>query len=140
MLASVSFLAVWTGQVRPPTGDEPHYLVITQSLLLDHDLKVANNYARDDYAAYYGGLLSPQPSPPGVDGEQYSHHAPGLPVLVAPAFPLGGYRAVVVWIALLTGIGTALVWKAGYQLTHDVGAAWFAWAGVALTVPVVLHG
>ena len=140
VLAFVVFLAVWTGQFRPPTGDEPHYLVMTQSLLLDHDLKVANNYERGDYSAYYGGPLGPQPAPPGVNGEQLSNHAPGLPALIAPAFALGGYRAVVAWIAVLTAIGTALVWKGGHLLTGDPWAAWFAWASVALTVPVVLHG
>jgi hypothetical protein len=139
-LAFGVFLAVWTGQFRPPTGDEPHYLVMTQSLLLDHDLKVANNYERGDYSAYYGGPLGPQPAPAGVNGEQLSNHAPGLPALIAPAFAAGGYWAVVVWIAVLTGIGTALVWKGGYLLTNDAWAAWFAWASVALTVPVVLHG
>ena len=36
-----------------PGGDEPHYLVITQSLLQDHDLDIENNHARKDYAAYY---------------------------------------------------------------------------------------
>src|SRR4030095_15498022 len=34
----------------------------------------------------------------------------------------------------------AFVWKAGYLLTRDTGAAWFGWAVVALSVPVVLHG
>ena len=139
VLAFGVFLAVWTGQFRPPTGDEPHYLVMAQSLLLDHDLKVANNYERGDYSAYYGGPLGPQPAPAGVNGEQFSTTRQGSRV-DRTAFALGGYWAVVVWIAALTAMGTALVWKAGYLLTRDAGAAWFAWASVALTVPVVLHG
>ena len=32
-----------------PGGDEPHYLVITQSLLKDGDLKIENNHQRQDY-------------------------------------------------------------------------------------------
>ncbi len=140
VLAFVTFLAVWTGQALPPNGDEPHYLVIAQSLLLDRDVKVSNNYERGDYLSYYGGFLRPHVTRPGIDGELYSLHAPGLPAFVAPAFALGGYWAVVVWIAAFAAIGTALVWKAGYLLTRDPGAAWFGWAVVALTVPVVLHG
>ena len=42
-----------------PGGDEPHYLVITQSLLYDGDLKIENNHQRGDYRAYYGGDLPP---------------------------------------------------------------------------------
>ena len=140
VLAVAVFLGVWLGQVLPPNGDEPHYLVIAQSLLLDHDVKVANNYARADYLSYYSGFLGPHLAPPGVDGERYSVHAPGLPAFVAPAFALGGYAAVVVWIAAFAALGTAFVWRAGYLLTRDAGAAWFGWAVVALTVPVVLHG
>jgi len=140
VLAWAVFLGVWLGQVLPPNGDEPHYLVIAQSLLLDHDVKVANNYARADYLSYYSGFLGPHLAPPGVDGERYSVHAPGLPAFVAPAFALGGYAAVVTWIAAFAALGTAFVWKAGYLLTRDAGAAWFGWAVVALTVPVVLHG
>src|SRR6476646_1055329 len=41
-----------------PGGEEPHYLVITQSLLLDHDLKIENNHARGDYRSYFDGDLS----------------------------------------------------------------------------------
>ncbi len=44
------------------------------------------------------------------------------------------------WLAALVALGSAFVWKAGYVVTRDVGAAWFAWAAVTLTAPVVLHG
>jgi hypothetical protein len=138
--AFIVFLAVWSAQVLPPNGDEPHYLVIAQSLLLDRDLQVANNYERADYAPYYGGSLRPHFSMPGIGGAQYSVHAPGLPAFVAPAFALGGYRGVVFWIAACAAFGTFLVWRAGYLLTRDPGAAWFGWAATALTTPIALHG
>ena len=38
---------------RIPTGDEPHYLIITQSLLGDGDLRIENNHRRGDYFAYF---------------------------------------------------------------------------------------
>ena len=33
-------------------GDEPHYLLMTHSLLRDGDLELSNNYERHDFEAY----------------------------------------------------------------------------------------
>ncbi len=138
-LAFVACVAVHYKQQLPPAGDEPHYLLIAHSLLVDHDLKVANNYERGDYLAYYPGRIWPHYAPPARDGSLYSLHAPGLPVLIAPALAVGGYRAVVLWIAAIGALGTLFVWKAAYALTSDGTAAWVAWAGAALTAPAVLQ-
>jgi hypothetical protein len=140
LLAFVIFFAVRLGRPGPPTGDEPHYLVIAQSLLSDGDVSVLNNYRNGDYLRYYPGALRPHFTGNEVNGRRYSLHAPGLPALVAPAFGAGGYWAVVAWVAALVALGSALVWKAAYIFTRDSGAAWFGWASVALTAPVVLHG
>jgi hypothetical protein len=47
---SVAIFAAAAWRLSPgplyPGGDEPHYLVVTQSLLTDHDLAIANNHAR----------------------------------------------------------------------------------------------
>ena len=138
-LAFVACVAVHSRQRFPPTGDEPHYLLIAHSLLVDHDLRVSNNYERGDYLAYYPGRLWPHYARTARDGSLYSLHAPGLPLLVAPALGVGGYRGVVLWIAAIAALGTLFVWKAAYTLTSDVTAAWFAWAAVALTAPAVLQ-
>jgi hypothetical protein len=129
--------AVGAYQVFPrlPTGDEPHYLVITQSLLRDHDLKIENNHRRGDYREYYSGDLRPDYLRRGADGEIYSVHAPGLAVLVAPAFALFGYPGVVACLALLSAWATALAWTAAWRVTSDIAASWFGWAAVALTAP-----
>ena len=140
LLAFVVFFAVRLGRTGPPTGDEPHYLVIAQSLLNDGDVSVLNNYRNGDYLRYYPGALRPHFTGMEVNGRRYSLHAPGLPALIAPAFGVGGYWAVVAWVAALVALGSALVWKAAYIFTRDSGAAWFGWASVALTAPVVLHG
>src|SRR5262245_22545293 len=42
-----------------PGGDEPHYLIIAQSILRDGDLKIENNHQRRDYEAYFSGELRP---------------------------------------------------------------------------------
>ena len=80
-------------------------------LLKDGDLKIANNYERQDYLEYWRGSLHPHYSRPGVNGEQYSGHAPGLPALIAPAFAIGGYWGTVAWIGLLGALGSMFVWQ-----------------------------
>ena len=82
--------AAWQVSPSVPGGDEPHYLVITQSLLLDGDLKIENNHKRGDYQVYYAGRLAPHYIRRGANGEIYSIHAPGVSALVAPAFAIGG--------------------------------------------------
>jgi hypothetical protein len=72
--------------------------------------------------------------------KRYSQHAPGVAVLIAPAFAIGGHWAVVVLVAALVAVGTGFVWQAAYLLTRDTMAAWFGWAAVTLTSPVGLYG
>jgi hypothetical protein len=132
-------LGAWQVFPRLPAGDEPHYLVITQSLLNDHDLKIENNHRQGDYHAYYGGELKPDYLRRGRDGEIYSIHAPGLPGIVAPVFALFGYPGVVVLLALASGCATALTWSAVWRTTSDAAASWFGWAAVALSVPFLFQ-
>ena len=118
-----------------PGGDEPHYLVITQSLLLDHDLRIGNNHQRQDYAAYYDDDLPPHAIAPGRDGETYSVHPIGLPILAAPAFAAAGYPGVVMLMVLLAATAAALAWAWVRRVTGSVSAATFSWSAVALSVP-----
>ena len=71
VLAFVAFVSVRLMAVGPPGGDEPHYLLVAQSLLKDGDLKIANNYERQDYLEYWQGILHPHYSRQGVNNEQY---------------------------------------------------------------------
>ncbi len=122
---------------RIPTGDEPHYLLLTQSMISDGDLDVENNYARGDYASYYGGDLDPHWYVRGLGNRGILFHLPGVPALIAPAFAFGGAAAAAGWLALLSAAGTALVWRYGYALTGDATSAWFGWATATLTLPLV---
>jgi hypothetical protein len=136
VVASVLYLA-GAYQVFPqlPLGDEPHYLVIAESLVADRDLKVENNYLQADYRAYFPGALRPDYLRRGQNGQIYSIHAPGLPALVAPVFALFSYPGVLALLAILSACGTALAWTAAWRVTRDAGAAWFGWAAVALSAP-----
>ncbi len=130
--------AAWRLAPLVPGGDEPHYLVIAQSLWRDGDLKIENNHQRGDYLEYYGGSLKPDYLARGRDGQIYSIHLPGLPALVAPVLAAGGYRLVQALLLLLAAGATAVAWRTAFLLTGSAAAAWFGWAGAALTAPFLL--
>ncbi len=130
---------VW---VRPtvPAGDEPHYLVITQSLLRDGDVRIENNHQQEHYLEYYDSALKPDFMQRGVDGEIYSIHAPGVSVLVLPGFALAGYPGAVATVIVVTAAGLSAAWLAAFWLTGSVAAAWAAWGALVASAPIVLHG
>lgn len=121
-----------------PGGDEPHYLIITHSLLVDRDLAIENNHQLEHYRAFFDGDLPPHYLRRGLGGVIYSVHAPGLPALVLPAYAIGGYFGVIVFLCVLA----AMAARAVYQLAEAIagGAAAVAtWAAVGLTIPFVPH-
>jgi hypothetical protein len=141
VLATAVFsVAAWQVSPSVPGGDEPHYLIITQSLLKDGDLRIENNHRNGDYRAFYNGELpKPDYRRRGRNGEIYSIHAPGLPVLVAPAFAIAGYSGVVVFLILLASAGTALAWHLAWTVSRRTDAAWVAWAATTLSVSAIFH-
>jgi hypothetical protein len=140
VLFAVLALTAW-GVARPrvPAGDEPHYLVITQSLLEDGDLRIENNHRAEHYLAYYDAVLKPDFMRRGTDRQIYSIHAPGVSAVVLPAFAVAGYPGAVVTVVAVGALGMAALWTFVFQVTASAGAAWIGWAAVATSAPVLLH-
>lgn len=124
---------------RLPGGDEPHYLVIAQSLWRDHDLAVDDNHARVDYASFAANEIVPHYVKRGLDGRVYSVHAPGLAALVLPAFSFVGVSGAVATVIAMSAAMSALVWIAAWRVTASAAAAWAGWAAVCATSPMVMH-
>jgi len=122
-----------------PNGDEPHYLAVTQSLLLDHDLQIENNHARGDYLSYFAGRLRPDYLQRGQDGEIYSVHAPGISVLLLPAFAVAGYAGAVAVVIAMVALAAALTWHVAWLISASAAGAWVGWAAVFLTAPFLFH-
>ena len=136
----VLLASAWALEKRLPGGDEPYYMVITQSLLKDGDLRIENNYQARDYASFFRPTLSPDFIRRGRDEVIYSIHGPGLPMLIAPLFAVFGYRgaqATVMGLAVLTG---ALTWLAGWRATNSRGAAWFALTALVSSITFLMQG
>jgi len=138
LIASAAAIRL-TSTVVFPGGDEPHYLVIAQSLWRDGDLKIANNHSRGDYLEYYESKLEPHYLNPGKDGEIYSVHPVGLPVLLAPVYAAGGYHAVVFALVLVAAAAAGLAWWWTAGLAGSVGAATFAWLAIIGSAPFLFN-
>ena len=122
-----------------PGGDEPHYLVIAQSLWRDGDLRIENNHTRGDYDEYFHRPLTPHYLTRGVDRQIYSIHPVGMPVLMTPVYALGGYDLVVWALLLLAAIAMTSAWRLAWAVTGSPSAATFAWAVVALGPPWIFN-
>lgn len=87
-------------------GDEPHYLMVSESLLRDHDLALDRDYEEGRYRAFYRTqpTLAPHFRVRGREGRIYSLHALGLSLLVLPAYALGGYPLASFFMALLAAL------------------------------------
>lgn len=85
-------------------GDEPHYLMVAESLLRDGDLGLERDYAEGRYALFHDAPLRPHYRVRGRGGEIYSLHALGLSLLILPAWALAGYAGVTVFMALVAAL------------------------------------
>ncbi len=113
------------------SGDEPYYLLMAQSLWREHDLDLQDNFAREDWREYTPGPLSTHYGAPRRDGRPYPNHSPGLPVLLAPVYAVGGRAACVVLMSLLAALLGLEVRRMAWRLTGDRAAAFLAGAAAA---------
>jgi hypothetical protein len=97
-------------------GDEPHYLIITQSLLQDGDFDLSNNYADKDYRKTMLAQVNIKPHTAPGTKRKYSFHSPGTSFLLIPFYAVGslsGGKFLVFFIRLGMSIFGALL---GVQL------------------------
>ncbi len=68
------------------TGDEPHYLVMTQSIVEDRDFNVKNNYKPEKYNVYIKERIKPHAK--DIEEGLYSYHLPGMAFILIPFYSL----------------------------------------------------
>lgn len=129
-------------------GDEPHYLLMTHSLLKDGDLELSANYERRDFEAYTApqAPIRPHQVPGRTPGSQYSFHSPGISVLLLPFYALGlalGKGALVFLIRFGMAVLGALL---GIQIYLFARREWGReklalglWALAMFTAPVFFY-
>jgi hypothetical protein len=103
VVLAVHLTAAWRVQSQVgPNGDEPHYLMVADSLLHDGDVAVEEDFEEGRYRAFHPRPLKPHYRVRGREGVIYSLHAVGLSVLILPAYALGGYAGASFFMALLS--------------------------------------
>jgi hypothetical protein len=122
LLVGATFLAVafvilpYDRTVAPTASDEPHYLIVMQSLVLDHDLDLANDYAGTRYFEFFPERL-PDVHGVSVGNAIYSIRDLGLPFLGVVPFAVAGRTGV---LAMLCVAGALLAAQL-YLLLRDLG-------------------
>ena len=122
-----------------PQGDEPHYLVMAQSLLRDKDLDLQNQFRERQYAEYFAGTLEPHTSPASPPERLYSIHAPGLPALLLPGFALFGASGARGLVSLLAALTAVLTHRLLRESLGSPGVALAAWAALVFTPPLAFY-
>ncbi len=107
-------------------GNEPHHLLAAESIVSDRDVDLADEYAERSYAGWYPREL--QTDGQIVGGRLVEPHGAGFALLIAPAYAVGGARAVQ-WemLALL-----AFAFVLGAALARRMVPEPWATAGAAL--------
>jgi hypothetical protein len=120
LILLIVFLVVWgliTHGTYAGSGDEPHYLMIAQSLAFDGDVDLANNYGQPDNLIGAGGLQTDGHAQPGVGGVLRPVHDIGMPLLFAPyvrlAYPVAETMAGVLPESLMraTRLNAPLIFR-----------------------------
>ena len=123
------------------TGDEPFYLITTQSLLQDGNLDLRNQYATRSYESFFDhrdGLWTQ--SVPLDDGRVVSPHNVGLSLLVLPGFALDGLVGVQVQLVLIAALTWALAYVLALRLSGArPGLVWLATLAVALSATAFIY-
>jgi hypothetical protein len=120
------------------SGDEIDYLLMAQSLWRERDLDLRDNFARGDHLEYLGGLARMPGGTRRADGRPYPTHSPGLALLLAPVYALGGRRACVVFLSLAAAALGILVRDLARRAGANEEATLVAWAA-AVGPPVFFY-
>ncbi len=118
-------------------GDEPHYLLTAESIVSDHDLDLRDEYAARAYRDWYPYVLERHGKL--TNGQANEPHGAGFPLLIAPAYALGGPLAVQLLMAAIAALAFTLAARLARRVVPE------PWASAAalvcgLSPPALAYG
>jgi hypothetical protein len=136
----VPYLALmpYHNSVIPTESDEPHYLIIMQSLVFDRDLDLTNQYESEAYREFYPDRL-PDIHAIQVGPWQYPIRDLGLPLIASLPFAVGGRAGVVALMSLVAVALAAQLYLACRDLRIAHRAAFLGTAFACVTHPVLTY-
>jgi hypothetical protein len=117
-------------------GDEPHYLLTAKSIVEDGDLDLTDEYRERSYGTFYPLELDPH----GLltKGRLNEPHGVGFPLLIAPAYAIGGPHAVEWMLAALAALTLLLAYRLALRVVPDPWALG-ATVAVGLSPPLLAY-
>jgi hypothetical protein len=108
------------------SGDEPHYLLISESLVHDGDVDLKNDYREQRYHEFYPGHIDPHVNTSiftSASPHWYSMHGVGLGAALVPAFAADGAHGATVAMVVVAVLVLLLTFLWARRFTGEV---WFA--------------
>src|SRR3954465_5284847 len=118
-------------------GDEPHYLLAAKSIVEDGDVDLLDEYAGRAYSDFYPYTLHRHGRT--TEGRLNEPHGVGFPLLIAPAYAIGGAKGVELFLAAIAALAVALAYRLALRVAPDPWALGASLA-VGLSPPFVAYG
>jgi hypothetical protein len=117
-------------------GGEPHYLLTAKSIVDDGSIDLTDEYRARAYGSFYPRPLDPQ----GLlsKGRLNEPHGVGFPLLIAPAFAIGGAHGVELFLATLAALAVLLAYRLALRVVPDPWALG-ATLAVGLSPPLLAY-
>jgi hypothetical protein len=118
-------------------GAEPHHLLIAESIVEDGDFDLRDQYAARAYEDFYPGELRPRGRE--TEGRLHEPYGIGFAAFIAPAYAVGGPKAVELFLAAIAALAVTLAYRLALRVVPDPWALGAALA-VGLSPPLLAYG
>lgn len=116
------------------SAPEAHQLLTAESIVSDHDFDLRNQYLDKDYRKFHSAPLTP--TAPLTKGRLLEPQGLGFPLLIAPAYAIGGVTGVELFLAAFMALAFTLAAILGRRLVPDPWA-WRAALIFGLAAPAL---
>lgn len=123
------------------TGDEPHYLIMTESLLQDGDLNLVNNYENKDYYKFFNYPIDKHTIDYSINGNNcsYSIHEPGMCFILLPGYLLAGAFGALITMNIFAALLTVNMYLLYIRLGVENNRSLKLSVLLSLIVPISLY-